>query len=86
MGPFMLGLFTLNVFNSSNKTGVDSLLNIISIYTRLNAYWTCTCHAQRAHRRNNVIFLMDFQDEYESDGMDTTEALLFFLHECFMVI
>ncbi len=30
---------------------------------------------------------MDFQDECESDGMDTTEALLFFfLHECFMVI
>lgn len=36
------------------------------------------CHAQRAHRRNNVIFLMDFQDECESDGTDTTEALLFF--------
>lgn len=161
----MLGLFALNVFNSSNKTGVDSLLDIISIYTRLNWIWSCfkavlpfnstqkrplwlkmagggrytdgsnairkmskvgrngygmrcgktdggmnplnssspsisipqwfifipqiicnRCHAQRAHRRNNVIFLMDFQDEYESDGMDTTEALLFFLHECFMVI
>lgn len=34
------------------------------------------CHAQRAYRRNNVIFLMDFQDECESDGTDTTEALL----------
>lgn len=36
------------------------------------------CHAQRAHRRSNAIFLMDFQDECESDGMDTTEALLVF--------
>lgn len=36
------------------------------------------CHAQRTHRRNNVIFLMDFQDECESDGTDTTEALPFF--------
>lgn len=42
------------------------------------------CHAQRTHRRNNVIFLMDFQDECESDGTDTTEALPFFFFFAWM--